>query len=180
MKQGACMTQCSQSVRSMVAHRAIARAFLYMFFLSLFFWWEIFMNVWHQTHGDRVNLKTPPRVRAWMIYARVIPHLLKQGVNVFVLLCQSSLSRWRWRYSSVGTELVLERGSGESQRGNLLSVVFCRQRWFSLLAVRCLGAFEGRKKMQLQETIAFLLIHKSQEATTQHLGRCVYCHIESR
>lgn len=48
----------------------------------------------HQTASDCVKLKSL-RSRAWMIYAFVISHLLKQGVNVFVPSHQSSLQRQR-------------------------------------------------------------------------------------
>lgn len=59
--------------------------------------WEIhgsFSQSNHQTARDRVKLN-PLRGSVWMIYAFVISHLLKQGVNVFVPLHQSSLQRQR-------------------------------------------------------------------------------------
>lgn len=46
----------------------------------------------HQTAWDCVKLKSQ-RGRAWMIYAFVISHLLKQGANIFVSWHQSSLQR---------------------------------------------------------------------------------------
>lgn len=55
---------------------------------------EVFSSVERQTSWDCVKLKSL-RGRAWMIYAFVISHLLKQGVNVFVPLHQSSLQRRR-------------------------------------------------------------------------------------
>lgn len=48
-----------------------------------------FSSAEHQTARVCVKLKSL-RARAWMIYAFVISHLLKQGVNFFVPLHQSS------------------------------------------------------------------------------------------
>lgn len=84
----------------------------------------------HQTDWDCVKLKSL-RGRAWMIYAFVISHLLKQGVNVFVPSHQSSLQRQRGKDEAN----VLE----ERKQSQLGSLSKARLVFLSALSWRCNG-----------------------------------------